>query len=54
MCFYALEYGGAIKGQRLFIAASDALYANNVSIHCSTEGYVFQLFESIIDYKCIK
>jgi hypothetical protein len=54
MCYYALEYGGAMEGQRLFIAASDALYTNNVSIYYSTEGYMFQLFESTINYKCIK
>ena len=39
--FYALEYGGAIEGQRLFLAASNALYTNNVSIRCSTKGYLF-------------
>ena len=36
------------------MAASNALYANNVSTYYSTKGYVFQLFGSIIDYKCIK
>jgi hypothetical protein len=54
MCYYALEYGGAMEGQRLFMAASDALYADDVSTRYSTEGYVFQLFRSIINYKCIK
>ena len=54
MCFYALEYSGAIEGQQLFMAASNALYTNNVSIYYSTEGYMFQLFGSIIDYKYIK
>ena len=49
-----LEYSSAIEGQRLFIAVSDALYTNNVSIYYSTKGYVFQLFGSTIDYKCIK
>jgi hypothetical protein len=53
-CFYALEYSGAIEGQRLFMAASDALYTDDVSIYYSTKGYMFQLFGSIIDYKCIK
>ena len=41
MCYYALEYSGAIEGQRLFMAASDTLYTNNVSIRYNTEGYVF-------------
>jgi hypothetical protein len=41
MCYYVLEYSGAIEGQRLFMAASDALYNNDVSIRYSTEGYVF-------------
>jgi hypothetical protein len=54
MCYYALEYSSAIEGQRLFMAASNALYTDDVSIYCSTKGYVFQLFRSIIDYKCIK
>ena len=54
ICFYALEYSGAIEGQRVFMAASDALYTNNVSIRYSTKGYLFQLFEGTIDYKCIK
>jgi hypothetical protein len=36
------------------MAASDALYADDVSTRYSTEGYVFQLFRSIINYKCIK
>jgi hypothetical protein len=40
-CFYALEYGGAIEGQWLFLVVSDALYANNVFICCSTKGYLF-------------
>jgi hypothetical protein len=43
-----------MEGQRLFMAASDTSYADDVSTHYSTEGYVFQLFGSIIDYKCIK
>jgi hypothetical protein len=54
ICFYALEYSGAMEGQRLFMAASNALYADDVSTRYSTEGYVFQLFRSIINYKCIK
>jgi hypothetical protein len=33
---------------------SDASYADDVSTRYSTEGYVFQLFGSTIDYKCIK
>jgi hypothetical protein len=53
-CFYALEYGGAMEGQRLFLAASDASYADDVSTRCSTEGYLFQLFGGIIDWKCVK
>ena len=36
------------------MAASNTLYANNVSIRYNTKGYVFQLFRSTIDYKCIK
>jgi hypothetical protein len=54
ICFYALEYGGAIEGQRVFMAASDALYINNVFIRYSTKEYLFQLFKGIIDYKYIK
>jgi hypothetical protein len=40
-CFYTLEYSGAIKGQRLFLAVSNALYTNNISIYCSTKEYLF-------------
>jgi hypothetical protein len=40
-CFYALEYSGAIEGQWLFLAVSNALYINNVSIYYSTKGYLF-------------
>jgi hypothetical protein len=36
------------------MAASDALYANDISTRYSTKGYIFQLFGSTIDYKCIK
>ena len=36
------------------MAASNALYINNVSIYYSTEGYMFQLFGSTINYKYIK
>ena len=36
------------------MAASDALYTNDVSTHYSTKGYMFQLFGSTIDYKYIK
>jgi len=43
-----------MEGQRLFIAASNASYTNDISTHYSTKGYVFQLFRSTIDYKCIK
>jgi hypothetical protein len=53
-CFYALEFGGAIEGQRVFMAASDASYADDVSTRCSTEGYLFQLFGGTIDWKCVK
>ena len=53
-CFYALEYGGAMEGQRLFMAASDALYTDDVSTRYSTKEYVFQLFRSTINYKYIK
>jgi hypothetical protein len=40
-CFYALEYSDALEGQRLFLAVSDALYTNDVSICYSTKGYLF-------------
>ena len=36
------------------MAISNTLYINDVSIRYSTKGYVFQLFGSTIDYKCIK
>ena len=49
-----LEYGGVIKGQRLFIAVSDALYIDDISIYYSTKEYMFQLFGSTINYKYIK
>jgi hypothetical protein len=40
-CFYTLEYSGALEEQRLFLAASNALYTNNVSIYYSIKGYLF-------------
>ena len=36
------------------MATSNTLYTNDVSIHYSTKRYMFQLFRSIINYKCIK
>jgi hypothetical protein len=36
------------------MATSNALYTNDVSTRYSTEGYLFQLFGGIIDYKYIK
>jgi hypothetical protein len=40
-CFYALKYSSAIEEQRLFLAASDALYTNNVSTRYNTKEYLF-------------
>ena len=53
-CFYILKFGSTIKEQRVFIAASDASYTDDVSIRYSIKGYLFQLFKGIIDWKCIK
>jgi hypothetical protein len=41
ICFYVLEYSGALEGQQLFLAVSDALYTNNVSIYYSIKEYLF-------------
>jgi hypothetical protein len=40
-CFYILEYSSALEGQQLFLAVSDALYTNNVSIYYNIKGYLF-------------
>jgi hypothetical protein len=49
-CFYALEYGGIIEAsQRLFMAASDALYTDDILTRYNTKGYLFQLFGGTIN-----
>jgi len=36
------------------MAVSDASYTDDVTTRCSTEGYLFQLFGGIIDWKYVK
>jgi hypothetical protein len=52
--FYALEFGGALDRQRVFMGASDASFADDSITRHSTEGFLFQLFGGTIDWKCIK
>jgi hypothetical protein len=43
-----------MEGHRVFMAASDASYADDATTRCSTKGYLFQLFSGTINYKYIK
>jgi hypothetical protein len=43
-----------MEGHRVFMAASDASYADDAITRYSTKGYLFQLFRGTIDYKYIK
>lgn len=40
--------------QIIFLASSNVLYANNSLIRYSSQGYAFNLFNNIIDWKTIK
>jgi hypothetical protein len=39
--FYALEFGGALDRQRVFMGASDASFADDSITRHSTEGFLF-------------
>jgi hypothetical protein len=53
--YFALEFGGDIRPMEpRFIAASDAAYGDDPVSRVSTEGYVFELFDSLIDWQSKK
>ena len=47
--FYAIEYSARTVDTRMFIAASDATFADNLSTCQSIEEYLFKLFGGPID-----
>lgn len=49
---YAIEYDGRATAQ-IFMASSDAAYADNESRH-SSDGYLFQLYGGAIDWRAAK
>ena len=49
----ALEYG-QLNQPPLFVASSDAAFADDPTTRKSTEGYLFQLFGGPIDWRCTK
>ena len=49
--FYALEYGGEIKSEPIFSAASDAAFADDETTRRSTEGEALTLFNGLFDWQ---
>jgi len=49
---YALEYGSLKENPPIFLAASDASFADDSVRRWSTEGGLFQLFGGCIDWFC--
>lgn len=52
---YSIEFDGhVIDPRETFIASSDASFGNNPDTRQSLQGYVFKLFNGIIDWKASK
>ena len=53
--YYTIVYDGQIiDPQTVFMASSDASFADDVETRFSSQGYVFKLFEGLIDWKATK
>jgi hypothetical protein len=50
----AIEFSGSIDEEKVFIAASDAAFADNKATRRSSEGYLLKLFGGAIDWHATK
>ena len=50
----AIEYSAATNSHRVFVAASDAAFADDIATRKNTVGYLFQLFGGVIDWHLLR
>ena len=49
-----VEFSAHVSEKQVFTCASDAVFSNDMSIQRSSEDFLFQLFENLIDWHAMK
>src|SRR5207245_1396822 len=52
--YLAIEYSGIVRDACVFLGASDAAFADDIETRHSSQGYLFQLYNGVIDWNSSK